>query len=197
MGAKLVVGINLRGEEIASVAYRWSGFTLDSLEEIRYLIAAFAGCDTKTISKHDAQARIIKSMQLPHKYDLSSIGRFGGVYYDDLEYASAEFPELMLHTEPDDNLGVVALRGETSKKLWDAADETAEINLDRMAFCTYAWETIDDPNDADEIKCASEWRGPNLNQWFDWSEINDVIASVFDSASCYTDNTGMMIRLIR
>lgn len=25
----------------------------------------------------------------------------------------------------------------------------------------------------------------------------DVIASVFDSASCYTDNTGMMIRLIR
>lgn len=129
MSQRLVIKLIYDKELIATIYYRWSGFTLSSLEETKslldniYFSPSFYNIPSYYNLKNYKKAIIFQIISY-----LEANG--GGLDPDDREFAEKYFLNRNFSTSINSNYGVLAFSPNSMRYMLSTADAIVEINFD-------------------------------------------------------------------
>lgn len=143
MGQRLVVTVNVKGEDIAKLYYHWSAYSISALAQTRDILNCLLDNDNEI---EDLRLRLIRFVESE-----GGCIRGGG---DSREFAAiqAMYPNEVFKTEGSRNDGLIALTEEGMDDLEGWSEGSVTIYLDDGIV----WNSVFDMETIDEF---NEWRG--------------------------------------
>lgn len=143
MGQRLVVTVNVKGEDIAKLYYHWSAYSISALAQTREIVNCLLDSDNEI---EDLRLRLIRFVESE-----GGCIRGGG---DSREFATiqAMYPNEVFKTEGSRNDGLIALTEEGMDDLEGWSEGSVTIYLDDGIV----WNSVFDMETIDEF---NEWRG--------------------------------------
>ena len=143
MGQRLVVTVNVKGEDIAKLYYHWSAYSISALAQTREIVNCLLDNDNEI---EDLRLRLIRFAESE-----GGCIQGGG---DSREFAAiqAMYPNEVFKTEGSRNAGLIALTEEGMDDLEGWSEGSITIYLDDGIV----WNSVFDMETIDEF---NEWRG--------------------------------------
>ena len=140
MGQRLVVTVNIKGEDIAKLYYHWSAYSISALAQTREIVNCLLDSDNEI---EDLRLRLIRFAE-------SEGGCIQGCG-DSKEFAAiqAMYPNEVFKTEGSRNDGLIALTEEGMNDLesWSEGSVTIYLDDGTVWNSVFDMETIDEYNE--------------------------------------------------
>jgi len=136
MGQRLVVTVISKQETIAKIYYHWSAYSINALEEARYLIEKFYDEEYANILNY--RLRLIRILE---EHDG---GIDGGKDSPEFAYIQKLFPNEEFQNDPSRNNGLIALSEKGMEDLENWSEGDLSIDLDnQIVFSSVYFEYED------------------------------------------------------